>query len=636
MKINGMKIKKQPFNIKVALVEFAIGVVCSGTHLLWGSYPLGTAYILSFTSPSPFALVGALTGCFIGDRIVPLSMLCCCAAYFALWFYRKKIGNMRITTRLLVAAAVGVLGSFAAFALKSGTKAILLYAVCNTFAPMIFCLLFIKMHGIKRQKRHVRDLAPAAAMFVISRFFAEVTVSEIPLSLCIGCFVTLIYAHRKGGLYGVAYGFACGIAAGAPSLGALGITGLTYGMFESDSPFLASALSFMLALPAYAYLSGYRDITSAALMLIIPTALFLAVRRFIARQRPKNEYITLQSGLSLGRFAAAFSALSGVFYTSGDPALDVVAAEYDGIAGLLSNAATECDLSQTRSAELEKAADRALDEMHIAHGEIRISGRRDMQIEVFDVLPASVPDSADGISSALGNALSAALSEPDFIMNGRSAVMKLCSVPKLRAEYAKYQLSRGGEQVCGDSISCFETPDKRFCAVIADGMGSGNGAAASSRIAVAMAEKLLFAGADTYSVLAAINRTLSERSDEIFSTLDLLICDRMTSETSITKSGASPCYLMRGGECRVISAATPPLGILPRADSMTANLCLQKNDAIVMVTDGVYPDGDDPLPAVLEAAGVLTAQKMLDVLREYISTLDTCGDDMTVCVIRFY
>ncbi len=631
-----MKTKRSRLDIKTAAAEFAIGFICAGTHLLWGSYPLATAYIMSLAVPSPFALAGTLIGCFIGDRIIPLSMLCCCAAYFALWFYGKKIGTMRIATRLLTSAAVGVLGSFAAFALKSGTKAILLFALCNTVSPVIFCLLFIKLRGIKRQKRSVRDLMPAAAMFVISRFFETITIFGIPLSLPIGCFLTLVYAHKKGGLYGVAYGFACGIAAGAPSLAALGITGLTYGMFESDSPFLASALSFMLALPAYAYLADYRDITAAAVMLIIPTVLFLAVRRFIARHRSKSEYITLQSGLSLGRFAAAFSALSGVFYTSGDPALNVVAAEYDGIAGLLSNAATECDLSQTRFAELEKNAAAALDKMHIAHGEIKICGRRDMQIEVFDVLPASVPDSAEGISSALGNALSAALSEPDFIMNGRGAVMKLRSVPKLRAEYAKYQLSRSGEQVCGDSLSCFETPDKRFCAVIADGMGSGNGAAASSRIAVAMAEKLLCAGADTYSVFAAINRTLSERSDEIFSTLDLLICDRMTSETSITKSGASPCYLMRGGECRVISSATTPLGILPRADSMTANMSLQKNDAIVMVTDGVYPDGDDPLPRILEAAGVLTAQKMLDVLVGYISTLDTCGDDMTVCVIRFY
>ena len=631
-----MKIKRSGLDIKTAAAEFAIGVICSGTHLLWGSYPLGTAYIMSLASPSPFALAGTLVGCFIGDRIIPLSALCVCAAYFAMWFYTKKIGTMRVATRLLTSAAVGVLGSFAAFALKSGTKAILLFALCNTVSPAIFCLLFIKLRGIKRQKRPVRDLLPAAAMFVISRFFAEISVFGIPLSAAIGCFITLVYAHRRGGLYGVAYGFACGIAAGAPSLAALGIIGLTYGMFEADSPFLALSLSFMLALPAYAYLADYRDIPAAAVMLIIPMALFLTVRRFIARHRPKNEYITLPTGVSPGRFAAAFSALSGVFYTSGDPALDVVAAEYDGIAGLLSNAATECDLSQTRFTELEKIADAALNEIHIAHGEIRIYGRRNMQIEVFDVLPASVPDSAEGISSALGNALSVALSEPDFIMNGRSAVMKLCSVPKLRAEYAKYQLSRGGEQVCGDSICCFETPDKRFCTVIADGMGSGNGAAASSRIAVAMAEKLLCAGADTYSVLAAINRTLSERSDEIFSTLDLLICDRMTAEISITKCGASPSYLMRGGECRVISAATAPLGILPRSDSITADLCLQKNDAIVMVTDGVYPDGDDPLPAVLEAAGVLTAQKMLDVLREYISTLDTCGDDMTVCVIRVY
>lgn len=632
-----MKTKITASFIRSAATEVACGVICAGTHLLWGAYPLGTAFIMSFAAPSPFALAGALIGCCIGNRIIPLSMLCCVAAYLAQYFYIKKIGIPSVPTKLLISAAIGVLGSFEASMLGMPPKAILLYGICNTAAPVIFCLVFIKLRNIRKQPRAVRDLLPAVAVFVISRFSAAISVFGVPLSLPFGCFAALLFAHRKGGLYGVAYGFACGIAAGAPSVGALGIVGLTYGMFDEDSPFLAATLSFMLALPAYAYLSDYRDLTAAAVMLLLPAVSFLAVRKHIGKARHTSDSKGASNGLSLGRFAAAFSALSGVFYTSGDPALGNIAAEYDGIAGMLSSAAVSTDLANIRLGDLETLASSALDEMRIVHGAVRINGRRDMNVEVEGVAPATVPDSAENISSTLGKLLGARLSMPEFVMDGRYAVMRMHSIPLLRVETAKYQSSRSGETVCGDTLSCFETPDRRFCCVIADGMGSGDSAAASSRIASSMAEKLLCAGSDTHSVLAAVNRTLCGRSDEVFSTLDILVFDRMTSETFVTKSGAAPCYLLRGGECRVISAQTPPLGILQRAESVTASFTLCKNDILVMVSDGVYPvSDDDPFPDVLSAAGVLTAGKMLDTVVSLADSLDRCGDDMTVCVMRFY
>ncbi len=631
-----MKLKKPTTLIKTIITELLCGMITAGAPMLWGAYPFGIAYLMSLAAPSPFALAGAVIGCFFGERSALVGIIACTACCVMHFVYIKKIGNMTTATRLLTAAAVGVLSSFEAFGGDRDTKGILLFALCNIISAVAFCLVFIKLRNLKRQKRSVKNLLPAVAMFVASRFFVDILLFDIPLSLPVGVFVTLLYAHKKGGLYGLAYGFACGIACGAASLGALGIIGLTYAMFDDDSPFLAAALSFMLALPSYAYLGGDEHLTAAAIMLLMPMTAFLILRRYIAKHR-QEEYIKMPGGLSLGRFAAAFSALSGVFYTSGDPALGSIAAEYGGIAGLLSSAATECDLSQVRSAELEKAVSAVLDEMQVVHGPVSIVGKREMTIEVDGVLPSSVPDSADDISQSLGSVLSVRLSEPEFIMNGRCAVMRLTSVPQLRIEYAKYQLSRGGEKVCGDTLLCFETPDKRFCCVLADGMGSGDSAAASSHIAAKMSEKLLSAGADIQSLISAINRALAERSDEVFSTLDMLICDRMTAMASVTKSGAAPCYLSRGGTCRVISASTPPLGILPRVQSAVTNVNLQKNDVLVMVSDGVYPTGgEDALPAVIEAAGVLTAEKMLSEVVEYLSSVKTCGDDMTVCVMRFY
>ncbi len=627
------KLKK--YITKGNLLGFLCGAVCALSPMAFDCYPVGIGYIVSQQKASYFALAGCVVGSFLGTRMVPVSIMICVICHCAVWGFTKRYGRVPMLSRLLIAALAGVLDSFEAFGLKSTTKEILLYALATTALAVLSTFVAVKLRTRHKQRPAVKNGLYLIAAFVFARFCTGFSICGVTLLMPMCCYLTLCFAHRGGLLYGIACGCICGFASDAPAVAALGLIGLTYGMFEEDSPLLAAALALMLALPAYGYLADYQNLLEAALALLISSSVFLLTKRFLAKD--KAEKCAKSTGLPLSRFAAAFAGVSGVFYTSGDSALATKAEEYNGMAAMLSSAATSCDLSSAGDRQSSQSVSRLLMQMGVRHTGVTVVGRRHKTVTVTGVNMSEVPDSPSEISRLIGEEIGSTLTEPEFVLYGRLADMKLSSKPMLKIEAAQYQRSRAGEGFCGDTYSCFDTGDDSYCCVISDGMGSGEGAAASSKVAVGIAEKLLTAGADSADVIAAINRAIAGRSDEIFATADMLVCDRLTGETLITKSGAPPCYILRGSDCRVIAAATPPLGILPSAETTMQRVKLQKGDCAVMVSDGVYPTcGDDYLPRTLVTAGHGSAQNVLTAILSEIKQSGTAGDDLTICVLRFY
>ncbi len=313
-----MKKLKDVFT-KSNLISAALAFISAAP--LYQAHPFAAAAVISGDG-NLFVLLGCILGCAALSR-TPIGILTLLTAYFGLKWIKMQFGTPTVLQKTLLAAAVSLLASAEGFVLHSDASGVILYALCNIAATPISTFLAARAH--RSADERIKKAARYLCMFVISCFSGIIKIDSVPLTLAVGCLLTLLFAHRSGFLHGGAAGFVCGLAAGAPYAGALSVMGMTYGMLHADSAFLAATLSWMLGLSAYGYLASFEGLTAAAIMLSLGTLLFLTVRRRAEAPKTKSEReIKTENAVTLKRFAAAFSSLSGVFYTidSGPRTLD--------------------------------------------------------------------------------------------------------------------------------------------------------------------------------------------------------------------------------------------------------------------------------------------------------------------------
>ena len=181
-------------------------------------------------------------------------------------------------------------------------------------------------------------------------------------------------------------------------------------------------------------------------------------------------------------------------------------------------------------------------------------------------------------------------SMPEFMLeNGRSA-LTLESTPCYTVEYSGKQVSKKGENVCGDSVSVVKSYDDYFYCFICDGMGSGEDAALTSRMCRVFLEKMLACGNKKSTTLEMLNNLVCSKSTECFATVDLLEVDLMQGIASFIKSGAVPSYVIREKHLYKIASGTFPIGIVPQVSAEVTEFELEDGDVILLCSDGVASD----------------------------------------------
>ena len=214
--------------------------------------------------------------------------------------------------------------------------------------------------------------------------------------------------------------------------------------------------------------------------------------------------------------------------------------------------------------------------------------------------------------------------------------MKLSRSHNLSIEYAQYCESKCKGNINGDSVSFFESDKGYFYSVIADGMGSGKTAAATSRLSCVFLEKMLVAGTAKNVCIELLNNLLLSKNDETFSGIDLLEIDKLNSSACFIKAGAAPSFILRGGRLYKISSETPPVGIIPSFSAESTRFSLEKGDIIIMASDGIVKSDSDAI--------WISELIMNDISKEPASianslvkkarTINTRHDDASACVIR--
>ncbi|MCH5183374.1 MAG: SpoIIE family protein phosphatase [Oscillospiraceae bacterium] len=727
------EVSKQVSARKEELLAFTGGFLLSCAPLAEGIHPFGIALLCASKKCRPtllFGCVAALPFCSSGKLI---QLLCLLGCFFALSSVENRGSGLhgqaklraylspapaerevQNALRMLLASAAALLTAFGSLFSVDATPADVVLAFALSISFPAFCWLFCQF----LQKGRFYDLSLFGCAFALTQIFHGLSIAGVPLSLPAGAIFTLCAARNKGFAYGCAMGLLCGLTSGGAATGALGVTGITYGLLVSGSEGLALILAYMISVSGYWYLADNATVLPAAILLVLSCFAFLPLQKYVPQKLPPVAAPLKVQELRLEKYAAAFSSLSGLFYTvsenaapqttdqtvkgiqtvvnafcrncegcdlqeselcncfvdrmreqgivhlpelplhitrrcpsiramaktvnnlptlrekEGEKGIRRMAAEYANLSSLLDSAARREEAARVKDKPAAAKVRDSLREMKIPCDSVRVTGTRLRTVEAFGVRLSEISASSSRISATLSEQVGTRLSEPEFLLGGDYAVMKLTSVPRVRIEYAKCTASKMGEKVCGDTVSFFETDDGYFYCLLSDGMGSGRDAALSSRLAAIMLEKLLTVGAEKADALQMVNKALLQKDKEIFATIDLLEIDRYTGTATLIKAGAAPTLLFREGGCRRFESKTPPAGIMRDVIAEKRTFRIRKGDLVLLMSDGVLQVGDPSgsLPTVSPGNAHAVASAVLTAARAHSS----CADDMSVCAVRIY
>ncbi len=232
-------------------------------------------------------------------------------------------------------------------------RALPVLALCG-ISPL-FCLLFYRL----LHREHTDELALLGGCFAITQVFVPFAPGDVSLAFAAGAVCTLAVAKNKGFACGCACGLLCGLTLGGPATGALGVLGITYGLLYSGAETLALLLGYMLAVSGCWYLGNVDALPLSAVFLGVACAGF----RFLSPRIPAKLPQTLSPADALEnrrvreqhlqKYAAAFSSLSGVFYTVSETAAPKAAGEtVEGIRTVIRAFCANCEGCDLEPGEL--------------------------------------------------------------------------------------------------------------------------------------------------------------------------------------------------------------------------------------------------------------------------------------------
>ena len=198
--------------------------------------------------------------------------------------------------------------------------------------------------------------------------------------------------------------------------------------------------------------------------------------------------------------------------------------------------------------------------------------------------------------------------------------------------------------VTGDNYTFGEVENTAFSA-ISDGMGTGNKASIESTTAIEILEKMMEINIEKDMAIKTINNVLRTRSDnEMFTTLDLSFVDLYRGRLQVIKSGASPTFIKRRDEVKIINSMSLPIGLLKDVDFNIYEEDIEDGDLIIMMSDGVLECNrsmDNPENWMTNVITGLKSQSPQAIADEILGIAkltrhNEINDDMTVLVTKIW
>ena len=298
--MNTATVKKKTKITKKDLLAFAFSFALGLSPITAGVYPLGLSLLIASGKHRVYIMLGnALAILFTGEGVF-LPLVLNIFVYYIIRLSEKE-KPCPIYLKLIIATGCSIL--FSAKIYLGGIELFedLVKLVFAAVSIPIFTALYSIYFDIRASAfpKALVDCSLVAFAFSGTLCFGLIKISDIPLSLVAGVIITMAASRAKGFLFGGVCGFFCGLACNVPAIAALGILGITYGLLEPSSPFLASALSFMLSISGYAYLSDFVVPAVTVGMFVAGLLLFIPIKKYIK----KNGQLSLKNPC-LRRFSA--------------------------------------------------------------------------------------------------------------------------------------------------------------------------------------------------------------------------------------------------------------------------------------------------------------------------------------------
>lgn len=311
------------------------------------------------------------------------------------------------------------------------------------------------------------------------------------------------------------------------------------------------------------------------------------------------------------------------------------AVDYAVFSRVLSDALTRGDAAYTPDAAGRDAVATALSQIGFSADSLGVFGTRQKQVYAFRVGGGALHCTADAIAAALETALGGRFAPPIFEFADGGINMIAKGAPSFTAEASVASVAACGGEENGDRVHSFAAKNGCFYAVVNDGMGNGRVAADKSTKAALFLEKMLCAGNDVTAALELLSAMARNDREEGFTTVDLFMLDGFTGQGTFFKSGAAPSFVKRGERIFKIRSRTVPIGILEDVDAEKTVFACEDGDAVVMLSDGVTEDIEEPLWLCEFICGVdLAAADAATRILTEAKRHTLCRDDMSAAVIH--
>ncbi len=177
--------------------------------------------------------------------------------------------------------------------------------------------------------------------------------------------------------------------------------------------------------------------------------------------------------------------------------------------------------------------------------------------------------------------------ERAYYPNGYSHV-SFSSAKRFVVNIGIANVAKGGAWLSGDSYSTIELGTGKYAIAISDGMGNGERAHLESNETLQLLQKILQSGIEETVAIKSVNSVLSLRNtEEMFSTLDLVMIDLQDATARFLKIGSIPSFIKRGNNVIKVEASNLPMGILQEFDVDVVNEQLKPGDLLIMMSDGI-------------------------------------------------
>ncbi len=274
-----------------------------------------------------------------------------------------------------------------------------------------------------------------------------------------------------------------------------------------------------------------------------------------------------------------------------------VAEQLNEVAHIMRRTAEEIYSISGVPGQMEEQVRKSLRKLHVVVKKMWTLDRPEKRKKIFVTMRVrggqcvTVGEVARRLSEICGTRLVAS-GENRSVLNSEYATVLFTEDVNYRVLYSAARITKEKETVSGDSYACCDE-DGHLVMCLSDGMGSGPAASRESEAVVELLEEFITSGFSKETAARMINSALVlQRSDGMFSTVDICSLDLYTGMCGFLKAGAAATFIRRDQWVEIISSTSMAVGMLTQTDFDTAVRKLYDGDYLVMVTDGVL----DALP----------------------------------------